>query len=91
MCLRWRVGAARADQADWLWTGCRGFYALHTGDQWLTLTLDFIGSLLSFLVSMLVVSLKGQLGPATSALILERVDTSLFGRRCCMPLDVILH
>jgi hypothetical protein len=39
----------------------------------LTLTLDFIGSLLSFLVSMLVVALKGQLGPATSALILERV------------------
>ena len=51
----------------------RGYYALHTGDQWLTMTLDFIGALLSFLVSMLVVALKGQLGPSRSALILERV------------------
>ena len=51
----------------------RGFYALNTGDQWLTMTLDFIGALLSFLVSMLVVALKGQLGPSRSALILERV------------------
>ena len=63
---------------SWWLTGkrlCRrGFYALHTGDQWLTLTLDFIGALLSFLVSILVVGLKGQLGPATSALILERVS-----------------
>ena len=56
----------------------RGFYALHTGDQWLTLTLDFIGALLSFLVSMLVVALKGQLGPSRSALILERVCLHLF-------------
>ena len=56
----------------------RGFYALNTGDQWLTMTLDFIGALLSFLVSMLVVALKGQLGPSRSALILERVYLAPF-------------
>lgn len=72
----------------------RGFYALHTGDQWLTLTLDFIGALLSFLVSMLVVALKGQLGPATSALILERVRLPLvIGRGCrtLLPCDCDLE
>ncbi len=73
-------------------TFCRGFYALHTGDQWLTLTLDFIGALLSFLVSLLVVGLKGQLGPATSALILERVQPHLLsGCGCCaLSCDLVL-
>ena len=42
------------------------------------MTLDFIGALLSFLVSMLVVALKGQLGPSRSALILERVCLAPF-------------
>ena len=52
---------------------CRAFYAMHTADQWLALALDTIGALLSFLVSMLVVGLKGQLGASKSALVLERV------------------
>ena len=46
---------------------------MHTADQWLALALDTIGALLSFLVSMLVVGLKGQLGASKSALVLERV------------------
>ncbi len=46
---------------------------MHTADQWLSLALDTIGALLSFLVSMLVVGLKGQLGASKSALVLERV------------------
>lgn len=70
---------------------CRGFYALHTGDQWLTLTLDFIGSLLSFLVSMLVVALKGQLGPATSALILERVGMPPHAWPCALSIPIFFQ
>ncbi len=53
--------------------GARAFYALHTADQWLALALDAIGALLAFLISMLVVGLKGQLGASKSALVLERV------------------
>lgn len=49
---------------------------MHTADQWLALALDTIGALLSFLVSMLVVGLKGQLGASKSALVLERVRPS---------------
>ena len=71
----------------------RGYYALHTGDQWLTMTLDFIGALLSFLVSMLVVALKGQLGPSRSALILERVCLHLFQLagpcHLCVPQELV--
>ena len=51
----------------------RAFYAMNTADMWLSLALDAIGALLSFLVSMLVVGLKGQLGASKSALVLERV------------------
>ena len=56
-----------------MWSARRAFYAMHTADQWLALALDTIGALLSFLVSMLVVGLKGQLGASKSALVLERV------------------
>ena len=56
-----------------IWSARRAFNAMHTADQWLALALDTIGALLSFLVSMLVVGLKGQLGASKSALVLERV------------------
>ena len=54
------------------------------------MTLDFIGALLSFLVSMLVVALKGQLGPSRSALILERVCLPLLQAAglCCFNVQV---
>ena len=64
----------------------RAFYAMNTADQWLSLALDGIGALLSFLVSMLVVGLKGQLGASKSALVLERVRPRQCALQVCIDM-----
>lgn len=48
-------------------------YALRCAEMWLSLNLSFIGALLSFLVSIVVVARRDALSPSIASLVLERV------------------
>ena len=66
---------------------CRAYWTLKTADQWLSLRLDFIGSMLILLTAILAIAERNHISPAIAALSLSQVcpwllphDRSRFGR-----------
>ena len=55
--------------------GCRAYWTLKTADQWLSLRLDFIGSMLILLTAILAIAERNHISPAIAALSLSQVYT----------------
>ena len=52
---------------------CRAYWTLKTADQWLSLRLDFIGSMLILLTAILAIAERNHISPAIAALSLSQV------------------